>query len=71
LIERADLLSNVETRLIRQIKNELKNKPETRDQVLGEIQRLPANQRKAVQNLEKSVQSLLEFDTQHGTLNRR
>lgn len=71
VIERADLLSNVETRLIRQIKNELKNKPETRDQVLGEIQRLPANQRKAVQNLEKSVQSLLEFDTQHGTLNRR
>ena len=71
VIERADLLSNVEARLIKQIKDEFKHKPETRDQVLGEIQRLPADQRKAVQNLEKSIQSLLEFDTQHGTLNRR
>ncbi len=71
IIERADLLSNVEERLLKQIKNDFNRNPETRSIVLDEIQRLPADQRKAVQNLEKNVQSLLEFDSQHGTLNQR
>lgn len=71
VIERADLLSSVEERLIKQIKEEFTKNPETRSVILNEIQQLPANQRKAVQNLEKNVQSLLEFDSQHGTLNQR
>lgn len=71
VIERADLLSNVETRLLKQIKDEFNKNPETRTRLLNEIQRLPARERKAVQNLEKNVQSLLEFDSQHGTLDQR
>ncbi len=71
VLERADLLSSVEARLIKQIKEEFNKNPQTRTRLLDEIQRLPAGQRKAVQNLEKNVQSLLEFDAQHGTLNQR
>ncbi|MDD2998324.1 MAG: clostripain-related cysteine peptidase [Candidatus Riflebacteria bacterium] len=71
VVERADLLSSVEKRLLKQIKEEFDKNPETRTRLLEEIGRLPAGERKAVSNLEKNVQSLLEFNTQHGTLGPR
>lgn len=71
VIERADLLSNIETRLLQQIKDEFNKNPETRARLLGEIQQLPTRERQAVRNLEKNVQSLLEFNSQHGTLEQR
>jgi len=71
IVERADLLSSIEERLLKQIRDDFNKNPETRSTVLDAIQRLPTEQRQAVQKLEKNVQSLLEFDSQHGTLNQR
>lgn len=71
LLERADLLSSVEKRLLQQIKEEFDRQPQTRERVLEEIGRLPGNERKAVSNLEKKVQSLLDFNSGHGTLEQR
>ncbi len=71
VIDRADLLSNVETRLMRQIKDTLDDNPQSQQQILNEIQLLPKIERDAMRNLEKNVQSLLEFNQSHGTLRQR
>lgn len=71
IIDRVDLLSNVEDRLLLQIKSDFDQKPQSREQLLAEFDNLPANERKALSNLEKNVRSLLEFKTRHGTLGQR
>jgi hypothetical protein len=70
VLERADLISSMEKRLVKQIKDEFEKNPGSRDRLLNEIGRLPTNERKAISNLEKNVQSLLEFKSHHGTLKR-
>lgn len=71
VIERADLLSSVEERLMNQIKMEYQKDPSVKDRILQSIGQLPANERQAIINLEKNVQSLLEFNSQHGTVEQR
>ena len=71
VIERADLLSSVEDRLMEQIAEEFKSDPTVKERVLKSISELPDNERQAVINLEKNVQSLLEFDNQYGTVEGR
>ena len=68
VIERADLLSSIEERLINQIKDEYKKNPENGVKILQSFSELNADERQAVTNLEKKVRSLLDFDVQHGTL---
>ena len=71
ILERADLLSSIEARLLKQIKDEFNKNPQSRDRVLDEIQSLPSQERRALSNLEKNVQSLLDFNSEHGTLRQR
>lgn len=68
VVERADLLSNVEERLMNQIKEEYKADPNSGAKLLKSFSELSAEERKAVTDLEKKVRSLLDFDVQHGTL---
>lgn len=70
-IQRADLLSNVEKKLLEKIRTKLDADPEYGREMLMQIRRLPAQEQRAVENLEKNIKSLLEFDKQHGTLNQR
>lgn len=70
VIERADLLSSVEERLMNQIKSEYKENPETGIKILQSFSELNPNERKAVMDLEKKVRSLLDFDIQNGTLEK-
>lgn len=71
LLERADMISSIEKRLLSQIKLDLESNQANPEHVLQEIRKLPEDQQKALRNLEKNIQSLLDFKTQHGTLNRR
>lgn len=71
ILERADLLSSIEDRLLNQIKEEFGKNPQSRDRVLDEIRSLPTQQRRALGRLEKNVQSLLDFSEEHGTLRQR
>jgi hypothetical protein len=71
ILERTDLLSSVETRLLQQIKHKVNNDPGAGEKILNQIRSLPGNERKALENLEKNVRSLLEFDSQHGTVRQR
>ena len=71
VIERADLLSCVEERLVNQIKEEFKKDPRSKAKVLQSFSSLDSNQRQAIINLEKKVQSILEFDKQNDTLEER
>lgn len=68
VIERADLLSCVEERLVNQIKEEFKKDPSSKNKILKSFSTLNANERQAVINLEKKVKSILEFDRQNGTV---
>lgn len=71
LLERFDMLFNVETRLLKQIKDETEVDRSAAEDLLRQIQRLPKSQQDAAKNIEKNIRSLLEFDKQHGTLKRR
>ncbi|PKL44398.1 MAG: hypothetical protein CVV41_07105 [Candidatus Riflebacteria bacterium HGW-Riflebacteria-1] len=71
ILERADLLSSVEDRLLNQIREEFSKNPQSRDRVLGEIQSLSTQERRSLSKLEKNVQSLLDFSEEHGTLGQR
>jgi hypothetical protein len=71
ILERADLLSSVEDRLLNQIKEEFSKNPQSRDRVLSEIRSLPSQERRALNRLEKNIQSLLDFSEEHGTLRQR
>jgi hypothetical protein len=71
ILERADLLSSIEDRLLNQIKGEFGRKPQSRDRILDEIRSLPPQERRALKRLEKNVQSLLDFSEEHGTLGQR
>ena len=71
VIERADLLSCVEERLVNQIKDEFKKNPNSKAKVLKSFSSLNANERQAIINLEKKVKSILEFDKQNGTVEGR
>ncbi len=71
VLERADLLSCVEERLVNQIKDEFKKDPRTKGKILQSFGSLNANERQAIINLEKKVQSILEFDRQNGTVEGR
>ncbi|MFZ5950038.1 MAG: clostripain-related cysteine peptidase, partial [Candidatus Rifleibacteriota bacterium] len=68
IIERADLLSNVEDRLIGQIRREASKNPASARKLLDQIEKMPENEKKALKKLEKNIRSILEFDNQHGTL---
>jgi hypothetical protein len=71
VIERADLLSCVEERLVNQIKDEFKKNPNSKTKILNSFSSLNANERQAIINLEKKVKSILEFDKQNGTVEGR
>jgi len=71
ILERADLLTSIEDRLLQQIKEEFNKNPQARDRVLDEIRSLPSQERRALKRLEKNVQSLLDFSEEHGTLRQR
>ena len=71
VIERADLLSCVEERLIDQIKADYKKNPKSIHNVIKAIESLNSEERKSIANLEKNDKSILEFDRQNGTLNGR
>lgn len=71
LLERSDLISNIEKRLLSQIKLDVEQNQGNPEELLEEIRRLPEAQQGALKNLEKNIQSLLDFKTQHGTLNQR
>ena len=71
VIERADLLSCVEERLINQIKDEFKKNPDSKAKILKAFSELKPNEREAMVNVEKKVKSILEFDKQNGTVGRR
>ena len=71
VIERTDLLSNMENRLISDIRNEMNLDPQAGRNILRQIELLPENERNALKNLKKNIHSLLEFDSQHGTLRPR
>ena len=65
------MLSCVEERLVNQIKEEFKKNPKTKTKILQSFSNLDSNERQAVVNLEKKVQSILEFDRQNDTLLER
>jgi hypothetical protein len=71
IIERADLLSSVETRLLNQIRSEIDQNPQAAREILFQLQKMPESERDVLKNFEKNVHSILEFDTQHGTLDSR
>ena len=71
VIERADLLSCVEERLVKQIKDEFKKNPNSKTKILQSFSQLNSNERDAIINLEKKVKSILEFDRQNGTVEER
>jgi hypothetical protein len=71
ILAQTDLLLKIESRLLKQIKRDLENNPENAQSLLRQINRMPEQQRNAVKNLEKNIQTLLEFDRQHGTLRQR
>lgn len=71
IIENADLLNNVETRLLKQIRQEIDLNPDSAEKIIENINRLPVGEREALKNFEKNVQSILEFNSQHGTLTPR
>ncbi|GAB4271244.1 MAG: hypothetical protein Kow0029_08720 [Candidatus Rifleibacteriota bacterium] len=71
ILEKNDMLSSIESRLLNQIKYEFNKNPMAARKVLREIRSLPDVERQALKKFEKNVESLLEFEKQHGTLNRR
>lgn len=71
ILERTDLLSNIESRLLKQIRDELNQNPQAAQQILNKMQSLPDAERNVLKNLEKNVHSILEFNSQHGTLSPR
>jgi hypothetical protein len=71
VVERADLLSCVEERLVKQIKEEFKKNPSYKTKVLQSFSSLNANERESISALEKKVKSILEFDKQNGTVEGR
>ncbi len=66
-----DLLSNLEGRLTRTIKQRMETDPSYGRRILETIEGLPAAPRSSIPQFEKNIRSLLEFQTQHGTVNSR
>ncbi len=66
-----DLLSGVENRLMKNIKLSIEKNPENGQKILEHISNMSESNNESMKNLEKNVKSLLEFNQQHGTLNRR
>lgn len=71
VVERADLLSCVEERLLKQIKEEFKKNPSSKSKILKSFEALSPNERQAIVNLEKKVRSILEFERQNAKLDSR
>ncbi|HEY9071160.1 MAG TPA: clostripain-related cysteine peptidase [Candidatus Ozemobacteraceae bacterium] len=70
-LDDVDFLTEVRQNITRRVKREMERKPETAAALLETIERLPAEQREGVSELEKQLHDLLEFQRQHGTfLNR-
>lgn len=71
LLDDVDLLSTLRPRIVRQLRNSMEKNPQAAETAIGQIERLPAAQREAANDLERDVRALLEFQRQHGTLTPR
>jgi len=67
-LEQLDLLSSIEDRLTKKIEQRMETDPSVGQAVMETIESLPAASRQSIRGLEKNVQSLLEFNRQHGTV---
>ncbi|NLI76953.1 MAG: hypothetical protein GX442_11000 [Candidatus Riflebacteria bacterium] len=66
--ETIDLLSSIENRLTRSIKQRMETDPAYGRQIIETIEGLPEAPRQSIQGFEKNIRSLLEFNRQHGTV---
>ncbi|RCK81326.1 MAG: Clostripain [Candidatus Ozemobacter sibiricus] len=70
-LEDIDLLSSLESRLTRTIKQRMETDPSFGRRILETIEGLPAASRGSIPQFEKTIRTLLEFQNQHGTVNSR
>lgn len=70
-LERADLLSTMTNRLVNDIKERSSQDPGAAEKAISYIQSFPGEQKKLLNNLEKNIRALLEFEGHHGTLEQR
>ncbi len=64
MTERADLLSSVEERLVKEIKEAAKTDPTVKDKVLSIFRNLSQKEQKAAFKLERSLKAMFDFDNQ-------
>lgn len=70
-LDDVDLLSNLEKSITRRVSIEMERNPETAASLMKTIEDLSPDQRQGVADLQKQLNSLLEFQRQHGTLMNR
>lgn len=70
MVERADLLSSVEERLVKEIKENMKTDPTYKARMLESFNKLSPRERGAARKLEQSIKALIDFSSEHETSNR-
>ncbi|MGI6445058.1 MAG: clostripain-related cysteine peptidase [Candidatus Ozemobacteraceae bacterium] len=68
MVERADLLSSVEERLIKEIKEAAKKDPTLKERLLASFDKLSQKEKKAAAKIERNIRALLEFSGEHDKL---